>query len=110
MNLIDASAVNTVIECIIRNTPLIVNRRPAIVEILGDDYPLYYGDSDGNTDDDYTMHRQVVELLSDTKKLESAYKYLLNFGTTKFSVKSFMSDITKIITLVDATSTKVCTL
>jgi hypothetical protein len=110
LNLIDASAVNTVIECIIRNTPLIINRRPAIVEILGDDYPLYYGDSDGNTDDDYTMNRQVVELLSDTKKLKSAYKYLLNFDKTKFSVGSFMSEFTKIVRLVDATSSKVYTL
>ena len=40
LNLIDASAVNTVIECIVRNTPLIINRLPAIVEILGEDYPL----------------------------------------------------------------------
>ena len=100
LNLIDASAVNTVIECIIRNTPLIINRRPAIVEILGDDYPLYYGDSDGNTDDDYSMNHQVVELLSDTKKLKSAYKYLLNFDKTKFSSGSFMTDFTKILTLV----------
>ena len=110
LNLIDASAVNTVIECIIRNTPLIINRRPAIVEILGDDYPLYYGDSDGNTDDAYTMNRQVVELLSDTKKLKSAYKYLLNFNKSKFSFGSFMSDFTKILTLVDATSSRIYTL
>lgn len=34
--------------------------------------PLKYGDCDGNTDDDYTMNHQVVELLSDTKKLKSA--------------------------------------
>ena len=107
LNLIDASAVNTVIECIIRNTPLIINRRPAIVEILGADYPLYYGDSDGNTDDDYTMNHQVVELLSDTKKIKSAYKYLLNFDKTKFSVGSFMTDFTKIVSLVDATSSRV---
>ena len=110
LNLIDASAVNTVIECIIRNTPLIINRRPAIVEILGEDYPLYYGDSDGNTDDDYTMNHQVVEILSDTKKIKSAYKYLLNFDKTKFSVESFISDFTKIVTLVDATSSRVYTL
>ena len=110
LNLIDASAVNTVIECIIRNTPLIINRRPAIVEILGEEYPLYYGDSDGNTDDDYNMNYQVVELLSDTKKLKSAYKYLLNFDKTKFSFGSFMSDFTKIVTLVDATSSRIYTL
>jgi exopolysaccharide biosynthesis predicted pyruvyltransferase EpsI len=110
LNLIDASAVNTVIECIIRNTPLIINRRPAIVEILGDEYPLYYGDSDGNTDDDYSMNHQVVELLSDTKKLKSAYKYLMNFDKTRFSVGNFMTDFTKILTLIDATLSRECKL
>ena len=42
LNLVDGSAVNTLIECVVRNTPIFVNRHPAVVEILGDHYPLYY--------------------------------------------------------------------
>lgn len=42
IRLFDASAVNTIIECIVRNTPVYVNRLPAVVEYLGEDYPLYH--------------------------------------------------------------------
>ncbi len=42
LDLIDCSAVNTVIECIVRNTPLIVNRLPALEEVLGTSYPGFY--------------------------------------------------------------------
>ena len=37
----DASANNTILECVARNTPIIVNRLPAVVEYLGAGYPLY---------------------------------------------------------------------
>jgi hypothetical protein len=40
--LYDASANNTVIECIVRNTPILINPLEAVKEYLGDDYPLYY--------------------------------------------------------------------
>jgi hypothetical protein len=40
--LYDASANNTVIECIARNTPLLVNPIEAVKEYLGEDYPFYY--------------------------------------------------------------------
>jgi len=42
VHLYDASANNTVIECIVRNTPLLVNPIEAIKEYLGEDYPFYY--------------------------------------------------------------------
>lgn len=38
----DASANNTIVECIARNNPIIVNKNPAVVEYLGEDYPLYF--------------------------------------------------------------------
>jgi polysaccharide pyruvyl transferase WcaK-like protein len=44
LDLIDASAVNTLIECIIRSTPILINPLPAIVELLGKDYPFYFND------------------------------------------------------------------
>jgi glycosyltransferase involved in cell wall biosynthesis len=42
LNLFDAPANTTVVECIIRNTPILINRLPGVVEYLGDDYPFYY--------------------------------------------------------------------
>jgi hypothetical protein len=42
LNLFDAVAVTTVIECIARGTPILINRIGAVSEYLGSDYPLYY--------------------------------------------------------------------
>jgi glycosyltransferase involved in cell wall biosynthesis len=42
LNLFDAPANTTVVECIVRNTPLLINRLPGVVEYLGEDYPFYY--------------------------------------------------------------------
>jgi hypothetical protein len=42
LNLYDAPANTTVIECLVRNTPLLINRLPGVVEYLGEDYPFYY--------------------------------------------------------------------
>lgn len=42
IDLYDTSANNTVIECIARATPLLVNPLPAVVEYLGENYPFYF--------------------------------------------------------------------
>ena len=42
LDLYDAPANTTVIECMGRNTPLIVNRLHGIEEYIGKDYPLFY--------------------------------------------------------------------
>jgi len=42
LDLLGASANNAVVECILRHTPLLVNPLPAVVEHLGEDYPLYF--------------------------------------------------------------------
>jgi hypothetical protein len=46
LDVFNSSANNTVLECIVRNTPLIVNQHPAIVEYLGIQYPLYFNSID----------------------------------------------------------------
>ena len=66
LDLVDCSAANTIIECIVRNTPIVVNRHPAIEEYIGSDYPLFYD----NVDD-------VKDLLT-VKKIQAAYNYLKN--------------------------------
>ncbi len=42
LDLIDASAVTTIVECMARCTPLLINPLPAVKEYLGVDYPLYF--------------------------------------------------------------------
>lgn len=46
LNLYDSSANNTLIECMVRHTPLLVNPVGAVVEYLGPDYPLYFDSLD----------------------------------------------------------------
>jgi hypothetical protein len=42
LHLHTASVSNTVIECIVRHTPLLVNPVPSLVEYLGESYPFYF--------------------------------------------------------------------
>lgn len=64
----DSSANNAIIECIARGTPIVVNKLPAVVEYLGNDYPLYIND---NCVD-------LTELLCDMDLLEYTSKYLIS--------------------------------
>jgi hypothetical protein len=43
-NIVSGSVVWILNECIVRNTPVIVNRHPVVIELLGPDYPLYFTD------------------------------------------------------------------
>jgi len=84
INLVDASAVNTVIECIIRSTPIIVNELPSVVEYLGEGYPLYF-----------KQLSQVPELLQNERILR-AHIYLKGLDKTKFTIGKFISDLTNV--------------
>jgi glycosyltransferase involved in cell wall biosynthesis len=42
MSLADAGANTTIVECIARATPILVNRVGGVAEYLGEDYPFYY--------------------------------------------------------------------
>lgn len=64
LSLIASVANNTIVECIARNTPLVVNRLPGPVSYLGADYPLFYENLD-----------EVPELLT-YEKILSAHNYL----------------------------------
>ena len=90
LNLVDCSAVNTVLECIVRNTPLIVNRHPAIVELLGDTYPGFYDH----------LH-EVVGLCDTFDKVEAMSMYLTKLDKTKYDIKMFLKRLKAIITGTD---------
>lgn len=94
INLVDASAVNTIIECIVRNTPIIVNSCPAVIELLGPNYPLYFNDNLNY----FEMNKQVVTLLSDTSNIKKAHKYLTSLNKSKLNIEYFKQQFIKIIT------------
>ena len=81
INLVDASAVNTLIECIVRNTPIVINKIPAVVELLGKNYPLYYE----KIADVYNLINQ--------KNIKNAYNYLSKLQKNKFNITYFVSDL-----------------
>lgn len=87
INLVDASAVNTIIECIVRNTPIIVNNHPAVIELLGPNYPLYFTSQNYND-----INIQVNNLLSNTNNIKKAYQYMLTLDKSRFNVNNFKSN------------------
>lgn len=68
LHVCDSSASNTVIECIARNTPLLVNRLEPLTEYLGKEYPFFY-----------SSLKEAAEKLSDISLIEKTADYLKHF-------------------------------
>jgi polysaccharide pyruvyl transferase WcaK-like protein len=94
--LVDASAVNTIIECIIRNTPILVNRHPAVVDYLGENYPLYYGNKEGKTEDLVSLNREIDSLLKGNL-VQEAHEYLKKMDKTPFRIETFIQQLVETI-------------
>lgn len=78
----DVSASNTIIECIARNTPIVVNRHPAIEEYVGKSYPLFY-----------TCISQVQAMLDDPRRILAAHHALRSLDKQWLDVQNFSTDI-----------------
>ena len=87
LNLVDGSAINTLLECLVRNTPIVVNRHPAVVEILGDKYPLFY--------DDVFM---VGKMLQEPGIIHKTHIYMTQLDKSSFHMDFFLTQLNKIIT------------
>jgi hypothetical protein len=84
LDVFNSSANNTVLECIARNTPLLVNKHPAIVEYLGDEYPLYFNNIDElNT---------IINSNNFINLIKESYNYLLNMNKEKYTIKYFCNE------------------
>ena len=90
MPLFDAAANNSILECIISNTPIFVTRCYGTVEYLGSEYPMFFDD----------IH-ELNSLLSDRQAVFELYKlaheYLTKMDKTHLSFKHFYSEILKYI-------------
>lgn len=85
IDLCDNSASNTIIECIVRNTPILINRSKPVEEYLGEDYPFYYSDLD-----------EADEKLQNEKLIRVVHEYLMCYQgklelTDHHFVNSFVS-------------------
>lgn len=87
LNLWDSSLNNAIIECIIRTTPLLINKIEPVIEYLGANYPLYFDSLDEaaykaeNTDLIFHAH-QYLNSIDITKKLKKDY-FLNSFATSE---------------------------
>jgi hypothetical protein len=81
IELIDASANNTILECIIRNTPIIINKLEAVVEYLGEDYPLYF------------KKLEDIPLLLTNEKILEAHNYLTKLNKTEYYIDYFCKKV-----------------
>lgn len=90
INLVDCSAVNTVIECIARNTPVIVNFHPALVEVLGIDYPGFY----------WNMY-QASLLVNSQWSLYRIHMFLRNMDKTHLKINTFINDFNNMLLDID---------
>ena len=81
LDLEDSSANNTVIECIIRCTPILVNRLPALEEYLGKEYPLFY------------ENIKEAESLMQERKLIEAYHYLEKLDKSDLTIENMIDSV-----------------
>lgn len=86
LDLVDCSAVNTVIECAVRNTVIIVNRHPAVEEILGKQYPGFYN----------TLV-EAVSFIGNSDNIKNAYNYMKALDKTRLKIETFMSKIQDVL-------------
>ncbi|MGJ5820780.1 hypothetical protein [Paludibaculum fermentans] len=70
LDLYDTVVNNTVVECIVRGTPLVCNRLPALVELLGEEYPLFYSNLEeaARKAEDFELIRAAAEHLQTIPK------------------------------------------
>ena len=82
LDLYDSSANNAVVESIARNTPILINKIPAVIEYLGVDYPLYFDTYD-----------QAVKKLADDNLIMKAHFYLKHMDKRWISGSYFAKDV-----------------
>lgn len=84
LDLYDSSANNAVVESIARNTPILVNKIPAVVEYLGEDYPLYFNDLS-----------EAEDKLRDYDLIIKAHDHLKHMNKDWISGKYFVIDLSR---------------
>lgn len=84
LHLEDSSANNTIIECIMSRTPLLVNRLPALEEHLGKDYPLFYDNIE-----------EASNKIEDKSMVILSHKYLCGIDTRPYEMENFANTVSE---------------
>lgn len=81
--LFDSSANNSVLECIVRNTPFLIPKLPAVIEYVGEKYPFYYS----------SLEEAEFKLNSNELIFETS-NYLNKINKERFNFSYFVESIT----------------
>jgi hypothetical protein len=82
VDLVDAVANNTVVECIARNTPVLVNPLPNVVDYLGPDYPFYFRSLE-----------EAASKAEDYRLLQAAHQYLVEMPKEWLKGETFCKEL-----------------
>lgn len=82
LDVYDMSASNLIVECIVRNTPILVKKHPAVIEYLGKDYPFYFD----------TLQEASAKL-KNKDNIEKTFQYLTSMNKTKFKRSEFVRSL-----------------
>ena len=85
IDLYDSTANNTIVECIIRNTPILVNKIEGVIDYLGDNYPLYFNNLE-----------EIPDLIKNENILK-AHEYLLNMNKKDLQIDYFTNNLMTIL-------------
>lgn len=81
LDLHDSSANNLIIECIVRNSPILVRKLEAVEEYLGKDYPMYFSDL-----------KEAEEKMQNEAIINHAYEYLLKKDKSYLTAEKFIEN------------------
>jgi hypothetical protein len=84
LDLYDTVVNNTILECIVRRTPVICNRLPSLEELLGPEYPLFFSDLE-----------EAAAKAQDMGLIEKAHQHLSRIPIDLFSQSSFRDSMTR---------------
>lgn len=82
LDLYDVAACNVVIECIMKNTPILTTLLPSNVEYLGQEYPLFF-----------ETIEEAQEKLHNDALIQHAHHYLREMDKTRFSPEAFSKSV-----------------
>lgn len=81
IDLIELSACNTLLECIVRNTPIVIKPLEPVVERLGANYPLFWNE-----------YEDISKILT-LDNIKKAHEYLKNLDKTCYSYDYWINSI-----------------
>jgi hypothetical protein len=82
LDLYDTVVNNTILECIVRRTPVVCNRLPALEELLGSSYPLFFADL-----------QEAAVKVDDLMLIEKAHQHLLTIPQDRWSQRRFHDSV-----------------